>query len=78
MSDELFTIPAQTIRKPKSTKQFEIVEAIKKHGHITKKEAVEIVGKNIYCNADFHVGNILSNMVKKGMIKRLKPGIFTL
>lgn len=49
-----------------------------RQGQFTKKQAVEIVGGSYYCNASFHVGNILSRMVKAGMLRRVKNGVFEL
>jgi predicted transcriptional regulator of viral defense system len=40
----------------------------------TKDDAVQIIGKYYYCNQRFHVGNILSRLVKGGALKRLKQG----
>jgi hypothetical protein len=42
----------------------------------TLTEAVNLVGKFYYCNERFHVGNILSRMVKGGVLIRLKKGVF--
>ena len=62
--------------KPRSPKQRAIVDVLQKEPHITLAAAVALIGGGIYANA--HVGALLANMVKKGMIKRLKPGVFTL
>lgn len=43
-------------------------------GYFTKREAVAQYGHRYYCNADFHVGNLLSTMVKRGILVREKPG----
>jgi hypothetical protein len=51
--------------------------AIRKSGSITKKEAVALIGHHYYCNAPFHVGNVLSRMVNAGMIRHIKNGLFT-
>jgi len=58
-------------------KQSAIMGAIRKSGSITKKEAVALIGRDYYCNAPFHVGNVLSRMVNAGMIRRVKNGLFT-
>ena len=47
-------------------------------GFITLKEAVHLVGGDVYANADKHTGAILSNMVRHGMLIRVKPGTFKL
>lgn len=45
---------------------------------ITLSEAVEIIGKNIYANKERYVSLVMARMVKKGLIKRIKPGSFKL
>lgn len=61
-----------------SRKQQAVIRSAKINGFITLKEAVHIVGGDIYANAEKHVGSILSNMVKRGMLVRVKPGTFKL
>ena len=61
-----------------SRKQQAVLRSAKMNGFITLKEAVHIVGGDIYANAEKHVGAILSNMVKRGMLVRVKPGTFKL
>jgi predicted transcriptional regulator of viral defense system len=39
---------------------------------------VRLIGGNIYHNESKHVGAVLSNMVKRGMIRRVSPGVFAL
>jgi hypothetical protein len=51
---------------------------IKKQGTITTAEAVKIFGRHIYTNAEKHIGTRLARMVKRGLIVRLKPGVFAL
>lgn len=59
--------------------QKQIIRAAQERGgRITKKEVVEMFGGNYYCNAAFHVGNILSRMVNAGLLVREKPGIFVI
>lgn len=41
---------------------------------VTKKSVCEVI--QFYYNTEKHVGEILSRMVKMGMIKRIKPGLF--
>ncbi len=60
-----------------SEKQQIIIDYIRKHGAITKKQAIPLID-TYYMNSAFHVGNILSNMVKRGYIKRIKNGVFEL
>ena len=61
-----------------SRKQQSVLRAAKMNGFITLKEAVRIVGGDIYANAEKHVGAILSNMVRRRMLVRVKPGTFKL
>lgn len=53
-----------------------IVAHVVQHGRITKSEAVQLVGSTYYCNADKHVGDILSRLVNVGVLIREKPGVF--
>lgn len=60
-----------------SEKQRTILDfAIKNNNKITKKQAIEILGNCYYCNAQKHVGDILSRMVKSQLLKRIKNGFF--
>ena len=61
-----------------SRKQQAIIRSARMNGFITLKEAVHLVGGDVYANADKHTGAILSNMVKRGMLVRVKPGMFKL
>jgi len=61
-----------------SRKQQAVIRSAKMNGFVTLKEAVHLVGGDIYANAEKHVGSILSNMVKRGMLVRVKPGTFKL
>lgn len=46
-------------------------------GKITKKEAMTLIDDHYY-NGDKHVGEVLSRMVKAGLLIRVKPGHFTI
>ena len=61
-----------------SPKQRTIIAAIRERGEITLRGAVGLIGGDIYTNAEKHVGAVLANMVKRGMIVRVKPGVFGL
>lgn len=61
-----------------SEKQKTIIDLIRLNGQVTKKEVVESIGKYYYHNAEHYVGEILSNMVKKRYIKRIRNGVFEL
>lgn len=43
-------------------------------GVVTKKQVCEVI--RYYYNTEKHVGDILSRMVKKNILKRIKPGVF--
>lgn len=81
MSD-LFTDDArkEPSQKPVaiSTKRRAVLEFLKTNRVITLTEAVSLIGGNVYANKRFHVGNVLSAMVKLGLIVRLSPAIFAL
>jgi hypothetical protein len=44
-------------------------------GNITKKQAMELIDDYYYNGAKW-VGDVLSRMVKAGMLTRVKPGTF--
>lgn len=46
-------------------------------GSITKLRAVQLVGSQ-YHNQRKHTGAILSNMIRRGYIERVKRGVFRL
>jgi hypothetical protein len=47
-------------------------------GELTLARAVELIGGNLYANAPKHVGVTLSNMVRRGLLVRVRPGVFEL
>lgn len=56
-----------------------LIKYAREHNNkISKKEAIELIGHSYYYNEAFHTGNILSRLVKSGILKRLKPGQFEL
>jgi predicted transcriptional regulator of viral defense system len=61
-----------------SRKQQAVLRSAKTNGFVTLKEAVRLVGGDVYANTEKHTGAILSNMVKRGMLIRVKPGTFKL
>jgi uncharacterized membrane protein len=58
--------------------QREVVKLLKERGTLTTVEAVKIFGRHIYTNAEKHIGTRLARMVKRGIIVRVKPGVFSL
>lgn len=59
-----------------STKQKSVLAYIRQHGRITTDEAVTIIGGDYFGNASFHVGAVLSRMVKSKLVRREKRGVF--
>ena len=59
-----------------SIKQSIIINALRSQKDITLKEAVSLIGEDIYANKRKHVGAVLSNMIRRGYLKRVKPGVF--
>ena len=64
-------------RKP-SPKQGKVLAMLREKPEITLQEAVDVIGTDIYANACKHVGVTLANMVKRGMLRRIKKGVFGL
>ena len=57
--------------------QSQIMKAAQERGGtITKKEILEMYGGHYFCNGAKHVGDILSRMVKSGLLIRERPGVF--
>lgn len=61
-----------------SRKQKAIVQYLIAHGTITTAQATELVGKNVFYNQAKHTGAVLSNMVKRGILRRLRIGVYSL
>lgn len=53
-------------------KQKIIFEFVRENEEMSKSKAVELIGNSYYCNAPKHVGDVLSRMVKSGLLKRIK------
>lgn len=63
-------------RQPLSPKQAAIMQALRSGGQITLDQAVRLIGGDLYCNAPKHVGALLGNMVRRGLLVRVRPGVF--
>lgn len=59
-----------------SHKQGLIVAFMRGKESVTKKEITEKYGFWYYTNEAFHIGALLSNMVKRGILIRIKKGVF--
>jgi len=47
-------------------------------GTVASSTIVEALGRKYYSNPEKHVGDIVSRMVKSGLLIRVKPGVFRL
>ena len=56
--------------------QSAILGYIRENGSITKKQAVALIGHAYFHNAAFHVGNVLTRMVRANMIQRKSQGVY--
>ena len=57
--------------------QKKIIEFARKNDNqITKKQACKLIPS--YCNIEKHVGDILSRMVRKNILKRVKKSLYEL
>lgn len=76
--DSVETYPVFRGRGPLSPKQQRIMEIITNEGSITLERAVKEIGGNIYHNRARYVGLTLSRMVARGVIQRVKRGVFSM
>lgn len=61
-----------------SDKQKKVIEfCLSNNNTISKKQAMGLINTH-YCNGEKHVGEVLSRMVKQGLLVRIKPGHFQL
>jgi uncharacterized membrane protein len=58
--------------------QREVIRLIRERGRLTLAEAVQCFGHRLYRNAEAHIGRRLARMVNRGLIVRIKPGVFAL
>lgn len=68
----------KTRHSPLSPKQRKVLAMLRDKPSCTLQEAVTEIGTDIYANACKHVGVTLANMVKRGMLIRVKAGVFSL
>lgn len=61
-----------------SPKQREVMAYLRSHEELTLGQAVVMIGGDVYTNKAKHVGAVLSNMVKRGLICRVRRGIFAM
>ena len=58
-------------------KQKKILQfAYNNENKVTSKNALELIGNDYYCNSEKYVSEVLSRMVKSGLLKRVKKGSF--
>lgn len=63
-----------------SDQRAQILELIRTCGTstITTAEAIQHAGGAYYCNASFHIGQILTRLVKNGQLVRVNRGIYAI
>ena len=61
-----------------SPKQRDILKLFRPGFEVTKQTVVDAYGGAYYHNGQKYIGEILSRMVKQGLIERVKPGVFRL
>lgn len=58
-----------------TTSQTQILDVARSNGGtITTKQAIETIGSRYYHNQAKHTGEVLTRMVKAGLLKRVKVG----
>lgn len=75
---ELGPVGRRMAKAAPSAKQTAVLAYLKINGTITTAQAADLVGNNIYHNSHKHTGALLANMIKRGMIRRAKKGVFAL
>ena len=53
-----------------------IARATLQGGHITTAQAIETIGKAYYHNEAKHTGEVLTRMVKVGILARVQRGVY--
>lgn len=61
-----------------SDTQQKVIDCLTVFGECTKQKLYDQCAGNYYQNGMFHFGNILSNMVNKGLIERVHKGVYAL
>lgn len=59
-----------------SEKQKHIMRLLYRHKEMTKGNLLKHCAHWYYCNADKHLGAVLTTMVKNGLIHRPKTGVY--
>ena len=55
-----------------------IIDYLDSNSQINLTKAVDLVGDNIYANKKKHVGMTMTRMVNRGLLERVKPGLYKL
>jgi hypothetical protein len=63
-------------RSKLSEKQSFILGLLESKEQITKKEVCSYLARRYYHNGEKYIGEVLSRMVQRGILKRVKPGVF--
>lgn len=61
-----------------SDTQQKVIDCLTVFPECSKQKLYDQCAGNYYSNGMFHFGNILSNMVKKGLIDRVHKGVYAL
>ncbi len=61
-----------------SPKQYLVIETLREQGTLSLEQAVALIGHGVYANRKHWVGLVLANMVRRGLIVRVKRGVFGL
>ena len=74
----LFDVPVDPAKiRALSPKQKKVMEFVVANGQVTLDDAVKLIGTQ-YTNERFYCGLILSNMAKRGLLRKLKRATYTL
>jgi hypothetical protein len=60
---------------PLSTKQQAIMMYLERHAEISLAQALSLCG-GYYANGQKHMGGVLTNMIRRGLIVRVRPGLY--
>lgn len=61
-----------------SETQQKVIDCLTAAPECSKQKLYDHCAVNYYSNGMFHFGNILSNMVKKGLIERVHKGVYAI
>lgn len=59
-----------------TARQQEILDYLKTVGQANTHEIYKNVSWEYYHNYPFYIGQFMTNLIKKGLVERIKPGVF--